>query len=471
MKTFWRKWSLRTQLVSAQVASLCAVLLVFAAGVYGLFRHDLIESLHRELGREFEVVESSIDVAADGTLHWRGDDDHVEAHYEGGRIAAEVWDSSGKLLVRTRGAERWAPQLASSSPDPHAEGFDVVQLGNERVQVLQGRHTTLGHTFLIRVYRSARPIHEITTTLAWTLLLALIAALLLAVGTSRRIVTRLFLQPLGRMIERARLISGERSDERLPISNPDDELGQLARVINEAFSRFDQAVFRLRRFTADASHELRTPLTNIRSVGEMCLRGEPSESACRDAIGSMLEEVDALTRLLDSLLLLSKADDESVQLAKRTQPIVEVVQQAEEVMTVLAEQNDQTITIAGNDGIEGLIDETVFRLAVINLLDNAIKHGPRESEIEVRTVESDGCVHIDVHNDGAGIAEEHRERIFDRFYRVDTGRSRTAGGTGLGLAVARWAVEVHGGTLSVVDDGRPGATFRIRLPAATRAQP
>jgi signal transduction histidine kinase len=116
------------------------------------------------------------------------------------------------------------------------------------------------------------------------------------------------------------------------------------------------------------------------------------------------------------------------------------------------------------------VDGAVLKMALMNLLDNAIKHAPHGSVIEASVASDAEGARIDIHNGGEAIAAEHRQRIFDRFYRVDAGRSRSAGGSGLGLSVTRWAVQMHGGSVSVVDDGRDGTTFRIRLPGGSEAQ-
>ncbi len=470
MKGAWRTRSIRSQLVAAHAASVCVVLLVFAAGAYVLFRYTLTEGLHRELGREFEVVESLIDVTSTGVVRWRGDDDHDEAEYEGEQIAAEVWASPEELLVRTKAAQRWAPRAAKLHSDWEEEGFDVVQVGGEPVQVLQGRHDVAGRHFVIRIYRSAKAVRDVTTTLAWALLLALLIALTLAIAVSLRFVDRVFLEPLSSMVEHARLIGADHSGERLPIANPNDEIGHLGSVINDAFSRFDEAVSRLRRFTADASHELRTPLTSIRTVGEICLRSERSPEGYRDAIGSILEDVEGLSRLLDSLLLLSRADEGHGRLSKEPLSILEVVQGVADDIAVVAAQNDQSLTVTGDNSLRADIDPTVLRLALFNLLDNAIKYGVCESAIEAHVADVNGDIQIDVHNSGESIPPEHRARIFDRFYRGESVRDRAVAGSGLGLSVARWAVQMHGGTLHVEIDGRAGTTFRVRLPTESRAR-
>jgi len=138
-------------------------------------------------------------------------------------------------------------------------------------------------------------------------------------------------------------------------------------------------------------------------------------------------------------------------------------------MSVLAERRGQSIRVGGDHDLFANVDEAVLRLALINLLDNAIKYGPEGGTIDVElSREADG-IQIDVRDEGGGIASEHRDLIFDRFYRVDQGRSRSVGGNGLGLAVARWAVEAHGGTLTVEDTGPSGTRFRIRIPDAREA--
>lgn len=464
MKRGWRTWSIRTRLGLAHAASVSLVLAVFAGSAYLLLWNELTSALRRELGREFEVVESSIDLTPQGAAHWMGGDSADEAEYEGEPIAAELWTPEDGLFVRTRAADRWADEPIESSLDWSFEGFEVARIRGERVLVLQGIHVVSGHSFLIRVFRSQTPALETMAEFAVGLLIAFLAALLVAIGTSRWLVTRIFLQPLAKMADRASRIAADRPGERLPIENPDDELGRLGGVINSTLSRFDEVMDRLRRFSADASHELRTPLTSMRTVGEIALRGEQSGDVYREVIGSLLEEVESLSRLLDSLLLLAGADEAGSELDRSPRPVLDVLRNVEEMISVLAEHKDQTIRIRGSRDLVADVDETVFRMALINLLDNAIKYGPEGGVIDVELSGHDEEIQIDVHDEGNGIAREHRDRIFDRFYRVDTGRSRASGGSGLGLAVARWAVEAHDGRLSVVEDSRGGTTFRICIP-------
>jgi signal transduction histidine kinase len=255
----------------------------------------------------------------------------------------------------------------------------------------------------------------------------------------------------------------------LPVDNPGDELGRLASVFNETFARLESSFERMRHFTADASHELRTPLTAIRSVGEVGLRGRRDESAYREIIGSMLEEVDRLALLVDRLLMLSRADTGESKLSRDVVDLHILAQEIAEQLGVLAEEKDQSIQLRLEDVPRWIGDRMVLRQALLNLVDNAIKYSPTGGAIEIRVAQSGDQTVIDVSDTGPGIPVELQSRIFDRFYRVDKARSRENGGTGLGLAIAKWAVEVNGGHLTLEPDSGTGSCFRISLPQTAAA--
>jgi signal transduction histidine kinase len=241
-------------------------------------------------------------------------------------------------------------------------------------------------------------------------------------------------------------------------------------VFNESLARLEGAFAQLRRFTADASHELRTPLTAIRSVGEVALQRSLSAAAYREVIGSMLEEVDRLTRLVESLLTLTRGESGRVQPALEVVDLSGLALSVVEHLRVLAEEKEQSVTIDAAAEVPAACDPAILRLGLINVLDNAIKYTPQRGAIrvEVREIPS-GEAAIEVEDTGLGISAVHQGRIFERFYRVDEGRSREEGGTGLGLATARWAVEVNGGRIELESEEGKGSLFRIVLPMVVRA--
>ena len=296
-------------------------------------------------------------------------------------------------------------------------------------------------------------------------------------GVGGYVLAQRALTPIDRLASDARRITAERLHERLSVPNPNDEIGRLAAVINDAFARLELSFQQLRRFTADASHELRTPLSVIRGIGEMGLRETRTVPEYKEAIGSMLEEVDRLTHLVDTLLRLSRADAATVPLMSERIDVGQLMREVVAALAVLADERQQQLHVDGPEGIGVRADRPVLREAFLNVVDNAIKYSPPASAIEVclRRIGDDAV--ITVADEGDGIPAGQRERVFDRFYRVDEARSRERGGAGLGLAIAKWAVEVNGGRISVESGATGGSVFQITLPfcnssapAATQAQ-
>jgi heavy metal sensor kinase len=276
------------------------------------------------------------------------------------------------------------------------------------------------------------------------------------------------LAPIGAMADKAREITAESLAQRLPVENAEDEFGRLATVFNDTLSRLQNAFERLRRFTADASHELRTPLTAMRSVGEVALRNTRDASAYRDVIGSMLEEVDRLTRLVESLLTLTRADSGKIHLAPEALDLGVLAGSVIDQLRVLADEKQQELTLQAPVAVHAMGDPALVRHALTNVIHNAIKYTPNGGAISVELKVSLGQAVIEVRDTGPGIPGPHRDRIFDRFYRVDAGRSREEGGVGLGLAIARWAIEANGGRIELAGGERRGSLFRIFLPAADK---
>jgi signal transduction histidine kinase len=182
-------------------------------------------------------------------------------------------------------------------------------------------------------------------------------------------------------------------------------------------------------------------------------------------MGSMLEEVDRLTRLVDTLLRLSRGDAGTVRLSPEVFDLGALARDVGASLGILVEERQQRLQVDA-DSVRVSADRLVLRDAITNLVDNAIKYGPSGSTILIAVNGDAQHAVLEVTDEGPGISPEHRPRIFDRFYRVDEGRSRALGGTGLGLAIAKWAVEANGGAIDL-EPTAAGSTFRIVLPRAT----
>ncbi len=273
------------------------------------------------------------------------------------------------------------------------------------------------------------------------------------------------LSPVKAITRKASEINAESLSERLPVQNPRDEIGRLASVFNDTLARLDGSFRQLRRFTSDASHELRTPLTSIRSVGEVALQGPMDKKSCQEAIGSMLEETERLTYLVDNLLTLARGDAGKAKLTPRSLDLGVLVGEVVEELGILSEEKNQTLSTSFQSSVIVTADEPTLRQAVSNVLHNAVVYTPKGGHIEIHTSKTeDENVVIDIIDDGPGIPKSERTKVFERFYRINGSHSRKEGGAGLGLAIARWAVEANGGTIAFLDREGSGAHCRIMWP-------
>ena len=457
MKQWLRSRSVRVRLALWYVGVMVVVLAVYAAVVFQLVRDNVSSGLDERLRDDFDWASDMLAQRPDGTIA------PYDETGEGDSPWLQVWSLNGDLLYDTPAARR--------SPVPHSDRLAVQ--ADERIvtvpevmppyRVLSGPSRIGGRPVVVQVARSESTISQDMHQLLLVLLLGLPFGVA-AAGLGGYSLARRALSPIERMAERARSITADRLKDRLPVDNPDDELGRLATVFNETLTRLELSFDQMRRFTADASHELRTPLTAIRSVGEVGLRARRDEETYREIIGSMLEEADRLARLVDRLLTLSKADTGQASLSVDVVDLCELADRVAGQLDVLAEEKQQSIQILRDASPHFTGDPLVLRQALLNLVDNAIKYSPVGGQITIRIAQSSAGAIIDVCDTGPGIPTELQSRIFDRFYRLDQSRSRENGGTGLGLSIAKWAVEVNGGRLTLEKTNRVGSTFRITLP-------
>jgi heavy metal sensor kinase len=459
------------RLALAYVAAMMVVLAVYVGVVYLSVERSLSQDLDDKLREDFTWPKYMMSEGEIHQLLQSGEAAFEKIFKEEGTEGSpwlQVWSENGeRRLGRTYEARRnpieGDAELAKVADDKIRTLSDMVPTH----RILTGRTKVGDISLVVQVAVSEAPMRQNLRDLLFILLLGLPVAVAIA-GLGGYTLARRALIPVDRMAEQARHITAERLEERLPVDNPNDELGRLATVFNQTLTRLESSFDQMRRFTADASHELRTPLTALRSVGEIGLRGRRDPSDYREIIGSMLEEVDRLSLLVDRLLTLSRADSGEAMLSRDRVDLRELAEEVTTQLDVLAEEKQQSLTVEANGLAVCLGDRMVLRQALLNLVDNAIKYSPVGGRIAVRVSSTPGGMAIlDVSDSGPGIPVEMRPRVFDRFYRADRSRSReNGGGTGLGLSIARWAVEVHGGQLTLESREEPGATFRITLPSS-----
>jgi heavy metal sensor kinase len=385
----------------------------------------------------------------------------------------EVVDPQGHVLFRN---QRLNGRALGGAPLPQESAVDQFA---QRIRLSDGTHVLAlshfhpveGKRVLIRIAYSIEPLRiRVLETLAVLLLVLPLA--LVAAGFAGYRVAGKALNPLSAMATLTEQITASRLNSRIPAENPDDEFGHMARVLNGLLERLEESFRKLQRFTSDVSHELRTPLASIRSVGEVGLEQNHSPDEYRDVIGSMLEEVARLTSMIDTLLTISQADSGDIRLNRTIFPLLDLVEESVGVVGVLAEEKKQSIMISGGRGLLVAGDRSFLRMAVINLLDNAVKYSPSCTSIQVQLnlVSDDTPVaqqlNLAIKDEGPGIPADEKDRVFDRFYRLDESRARETGGAGLGLAIAKWSIEAHGGKILLDSSPGNGSAFNIRLPVA-----
>jgi heavy metal sensor kinase len=443
-----RATSVRLRLTLWYTIALALIVLVFSFSVYLFVKGRLFQQMNLQLEKDYSAIAGEISEEL-------GDARELEP------------ESSTKLFLLVQGKNIYyqtglyqKAELPVILSAPSIKYQTVRSASGKRFRLMTGP-TKSG--LLLTVALDEETLWSGLYTLFLILALALPSALILA-ALGGSILARRLLKPVAAMAHQAEKINAENLSERLPIQNPEDEFGKLASIFNRTLSRLQNAFERLQRFTADASHELRTPLTALQSVGEVALQEDLDAGAYRDRIGSMLEETARLTRLVDSLLLLTRADRGELLLSRKEHDVTKLVEKAVEDMRIMAEEKSQRLMISLHKGAKGNVDEDTLRRALVNVLDNAIKYTPQGGTISVRLQEREGQLIIEVTDTGPGIAAEHREKIFDRFYRIEKDRSREIGGAGLGLAIAKWAVEANGGRIELKSRENHGSTFRIVLP-------
>lgn len=420
--------SVRFRTTAVATVAVLAVLVLTGVWLVGLQRRTLVENLDEALRTHLTDVTA---LAATGALQ-------PELSVAGDDISVRVTDSDGAVLAATPDLE------PSDRGDPLRVISDSVPTRNGTVLV-----TVTGD--LGDVEESASALRR-ALAVTIPLLAAVLAALLWwLVGRT--------LRPVEQIRKEVEEIGGTHLDRRVPEPATADEVGRLARTMNQMLERIEAATEQQRRFVANAAHELRSPLARLRSELEVDI-AHPGTADAGRTLGSLHEEVVGLQRLVEDLLLLARSD------AGADGPAAtwEAVDLDDMVMEEATRMRSAGVTVdtSGVSAAQVRGDGLQLARAVRNLAENAARYA--ENRVTFELGEFDGHAVLAVSDDGAGIPDEMRDAVFGRFTRLDDARSSDSGGVGLGLAITREIVRNHGGDVAVDPESEVGARFVLRIP-------
>ncbi len=465
MTEWWQRRPLRFRLALFYAVGGTLLLAGFSATLYLYVSQRIARPLDHQLRRDLAEVHKRLEIMPDGRLRWN--------NVDLGRVAAwttqypwfELWDEQGHLVRRLWPFSESRVRQVPVAPVRGRETISVFRVAPDlRLRSLAVAYPVPGRDsdWTIRLMRMHEPVGDALGALRWIIFIALpiVVALLVVGGYS---ITRRWLMPLDTMTAEANRITAEDFSRRLPIENPHDELGQLASVFNITLDRLEGSFTALDRFVADASHELRTPLTTLRSVGEVGLRRSRSVEEYREIIGSMLEEAQRLQLLIGRLLELATAEGGEPDVHRKELQVDEFVRNCVQDLSILAEARGQHLGVK-TDSCRVRTDPVIFRQALQNLIDNAVKFSPDGATIQVSVDAEPSSINVSVTDEGPGITIENQRHLAKRFYRPDPGRNRSQGGFGLGLSITKAYMRVLGGSMQYLTVKPRGSRFTLRLP-------
>ena len=297
------------------------------------------------------------------------------------------------------------------------------------------------------------------------------AVFILVAAVGAYLLARAALAPAERLRREAAALSEHDPAGRLPVPRTRDEISALARTINDLLGRLHRALARQRALVADASHELRTPLAVLQAELELASKPGRDREQLAAAIASAAEEAAWLSRVTDDLLMLARSDEEELRARPEITDVGALLDRIAQHAEPRCEDAGVACEVSAPPGLRAAADPNQLRRALENLLDNALRFAPAGSTIRLVTWASDSDLAIRVQDEGPGFPPDYLQHAFERFTRPDTGRARTAGGAGLGLAIVQAVARAHGGTATAVNSPGGGAEVQIDLPGAVRSDP
>ena len=465
--------TVRGRLTAFFVCVLAAALVLVGGVIYVLLAralyariddglHALVQVTMTSLANDLAEGQDVEDAARSTAAELSSSQQMLAIYDDGGRLLAEGGRDSDLTIALP-------PPDRIPAGDARLETVVEARDDDDRHRLAFRRATIAAHqaTFVIVAGSSLEPTDEELESLRQVLAYVVPIALLIA-GAGGWFLARQSLSPVVAMVDRARKMSAEDLSGRLPVVNPRDELGRLAETFNELLSRLEASLTAQRQFMADASHELRTPVNTTRTAANIALQqAHRDEREYRDTLAIVEQQAVRLSRIVDDMFTLARADAGSYPVRRTLMYLDEIAEEMVRASRIVASTRAVAIELTAPASAAYTGDEDLIRRLLGNLLDNATRHAPPGTAVQVDLRRAGGGYQLSISDRGPGIAPEAREHIFKRFFRGDAARTRGDGGAGLGLALARWIANVHGGDVVLSGSSGEGTTFTAQLPDRT----
>ncbi len=426
--------------------SSCLLIAIVTGFLYLALLRNFDQQNERYLAEKVAILRSLLVQSGNqaATVKWEVEEE-LAAH-PSIRVLSRVLSGDGTVLYETTGMSEELP-VALFTGQSAAE---VRSIKGRIYRILRESVPAKGspHAFEVQAAIDVGYQKDLLTRYQNQLWIALAVGFGVALLVGHRIAHR-GIEPVKQMAGAVKRIGSQTLNERIRLENPPAEVAALSETFNQTLDRLQDAFGRLSQFSSDIAHELRTPVNNMRGELEVALARSRTSSQYQDAIGSALEECQRVSRLIESLLFLARA--EHPETAVHREPLHLCFELAKLVLFYEAAAHDRGIMLEAHvpEDLCADLDRNLLQRALGNLMENAFRYTPPGGKVTLDAKNNDGRLLLTVADTGPGIPPVHVERIFDRFYRVDSARSAAQGGTGLGLAIVKSIAQLHGGGVQI----------------------
>ena len=468
-----RTWSIAGRLTVLYTASVFVMLVLAMLFLFWSLKTNLEKEDHESLAEEITVLRLILGERSRSNISLQQEVRWEQSAGRFGDLYKRVLYPDGSLMIETPHMAKLLPSAVFPPPRP---GLDAPpsrrylwQPAGKVYLLMAARARDAGgnNTVILQAALDVSREEAFISAYRDKLLLVLVCGILLAAAAGYAVARR-GLRPLRAITANAERITASRLHANIDPAHLPQELRALARAFNDMLDRLGDSFSRLAQFSADLAHELRTPINNLMGEAEVALNKARGAEEYRQVLESSLEEYSRLSRMIDSLLFLARADNAEMRLQRRRFDARREVLAVIDYHDAVAQEQGVDVACRGEAVLEA--DPILFRRAVSNLVSNALQYTPRGGNVRIELASAAQFVEVSVRDCGVGIAPEHLPNVFRRFYRVDAARSHHPDGAGLGLAIVRSIMDLHGGTVRLESEVGRGTTVALQFPRTANAE-